>query len=294
MDNEKLNNEELNEEIVEETVTEEIEEAVAEPTEEAAESVDEMTAETVEDDGQEATDVADELAEDAEPACDAVEIADNSKNGTVAKIAAIAGGAVVLALIVFFALLNLGIVNPYEAGYVDITGETLEDMADQSGYSYKEYKKRFELPFFMPKSTNVNAAGNYVTMSAYSKISGMTIDEIKEQNGFGDDVTEKTTIGEASGNLKLSTLLGLDDVDEETAKSTFEGFKEFYELGDEVTLDTLYKDIRMTIDEKTRQNRLEEQKEQEEAQKKLEEESKETEQDEETDTETEEVDTDAE
>lgn len=289
MDNEKLNNEELNEEVMEET-TEEIVDEITEESADDAEAIGEISEVEVMDSLEESEEDSDVEEIDAE----SMEIIDGSKKILGKKIAVIAGGAVALALIVFFILLNLGVVNPYEDGYIDITGETLEDMADQSGYSVKEYKKRFELPFFMPKSTNVNAAGNHVTLKAYSKLSGMTIDEIKEQNGFSDDVTEKTTIGDASGNVKLSVMLGIDTDDKESAQQTFDSFKEFYGLGKEVTLDTLYKDVRLQIDEKSRENHLEELKEQEELKKKLEESQKESEEKEDSEDVEEETESDAE
>lgn len=82
----------------------------------------------------------------------------------------------------------------------------------------------------------------------------MEFDDFKEYYGWGDDVTEKTTIGEALDKTKLSLLLGDN-------QETMVEFREFYDLSEEVNGDTLYGEIRETIDKKAKADRIAEEKE---------------------------------
>ncbi len=259
MDNEKLNNEEELE-TAEEITTETVEETYAEETyaEETAETTD---IETVEE-------VTEETAEAEEADAEAIEAADAEGTEEVAMtkkktsvIVAIAAGVVVLLGVIFLLIMNLGIFNPYEIGYVDVTGETVADEADKTGYSFKEFKDLYDLPFFLPSTTNINAAGNHIPVKAAMKLSGATLEEVKEQRGYGDDVTENTSIGKATGDLTLAVVLGLAEADKETAEETFAQVKEHYGLGDDVTLETLYKDVRVQIDTKTKEDYLKQQEE---------------------------------
>lgn len=284
--------EEVTEEAVEEAAVEEVAEEVVE---EAAE-VTEEDAEVVEAEADAVEEVAEEDAETSEEAavdivqiwqcpkcetvcddavcsvcgeqCELIEIeatAGEITEGPRKNIAAIAGGiaAVVIALVAI--LWYAGVINPYEIGYVDVTGTTLADVADQSGYSISEYKKVNGLSWLMPKSTNENAVKNNVKVKTIIAQSGMTFEDFKEYYGWGDNVTENATVGKALGETKLSVILGVKDMEEEMANQTLSAFKEFYGFGDDVTLDTLYKDVRVAIDKKTRDNRIEQEKEAEKA-----------------------------
>lgn len=290
MDNEKLNNEEL--EVTEET-TEEVVEEVAEDTEEVAETVEEEVIEETEvEEIAEVTEDAETVGEDevtivqiwqcpkCETVCDdavcsvcgeqceLIEIeatAGEITEGPRKNIGAIAGGiaAIIIALVAI--LWYAGIINPYEIGYVDVSGVTLEELADESGYSLKEYKKVNGLSWLMPKSTNENAVKNNIKVKTTIAQSGMAFEDFKEYYGWGDNITENSTVGKALGETKLSVILGTKDMEEDMANQTLTSFKEFYGFGDEVTLDTLYKDVRVAIDKKTRETRIEQEKEAEKA-----------------------------
>ncbi len=256
MDNENLNNEEL--ETVEEAV-EVAEEIVEEVTEEAESVETEVEAEAAEEAVQ--TEAEEEIAEEY-PEEYSDEVLAKSNGG---KIAAIVGGAVVVVLAIVAALWYFGVINPYERGYVDVSGVTLEELAEQSGYTVSEFKKANGLPMLMPKSTHENAVQNNVKLKSAIVNSGMTFEDFKAHYGWGDNITENSTVGEALGEAKLSVMLGLGEVDEETAKSTLDEFKKYYELGDDVTLDTPYKEIRTHMDEKAREMNIKEKEEAEKA-----------------------------
>lgn len=290
MDNKKLNNEEL--EVTEET-TEEVVEEVAEDTEEVAETVEEEVIEETEVEGiAEVTEDAETVEEDevtivqiwqcpeCETVCDdavcsvcgaeceLIEIeatAGEITEGPRKNIGAIIGGVVAVVVALAAILWYFGIINPYEIGYVDVSGVTLEELADQSGYSLKEYKKVNGLSWLMPKSTNENAVKNNIKVKTTIAQSGMAFEDFKEYYGWGDDITENSTVGKALGATKLSVILGTKDMEADMASQTLASFKEFYGFGDEVTLDTLYKDVRVAIDKKTRETRIEQEKEAEKA-----------------------------
>ena len=298
MDNEKLNNEETVEEVVEETVEteEEVEETVAEETVE--EVAEEEIVEEIVDEPAQTEEAVEEVAEDTaeeetaeEEAVSIVQIWQCPKCETICddsvctvcgeqcelieieatagefddtprkNIGAIIGGAVAAVIVLVAALWYFGVINPYEIGYVDVSGVTLEELADQSGYSLKEYKKVNGLSWLMPKSTNENAVKNNVKVKTTIAETGMTFEEFKEYYGWGDNITENSTVGEALGETKLAIILGVKGAEEDVAEKTLASFKEFYGFGDDVTVDTLYKDVRVAIDKKTRETRIEQEKE---------------------------------
>lgn len=301
MDNEKLNNEELEvteettEEVVEEVAedtaevaeTVETEEAVEEPV--AEETVEEEIVEEMIDEPAEPEEAVEEIAEEeavnivqiwqcpeCETVCDdavcsvcgaeceLIEIeatAGEITEGPRKNIGAIIGGVAAVVVALAAILWYFGIINPYEIGYVDVSGVTLEELADQSGYSLKEYKKANGLSWLMPKSTNENAVKNNIKVKTTIAQSGMTFEDFKEYYGWGDDITENSTVGKALGETKLSVILGVKDMEEEMANQTLTSFREFYGFGEDVTLDTLYKDVRVAIDKKTRETRIEQEKE---------------------------------
>ena len=278
MDNEKLNNEEeLAAEVTEEVVSDTTEAAVLEMADETAEAV-EAEADTEAEEASEA-DYANEatgevvsdttentVLEMADYATEGtVETAKKSANKLVVGIAAaVAAAAVIVALLMAFDIvpkpfkkdanekaLKIRVVknNPYEKDYIDTTGQMIGEIADKNGYTMEEYRELFGLPKDMPASTNSNAAQNYIPLKIMMKQYEMTIDQLREAYGFGEDITEETTLGEATGELTLAALFGLSDASDEEKAENLAKIKEMYGLGDDVTLETKYKDVRQQIDE---------------------------------------------
>ena len=231
MDNEKLNNEEVveNEVVTEEDVEEPTE--VAEEIEETADDT-ESSEEVVED-----TEAVVEQSENAEGVCEP------TKKCNAGLIGLIAGGVIVIAALVAYMLFYFGVINPWEKGYVDTTGVTLQELADKSGYSLSEYKKVNGLPKMMPKSTFENAVNNSVKLKYIISKGDKTIEEWREHYGWDESVTEETTIGDAMAKTKLSVIIGGDDY--------VDIIKGIYGLPDDVTGDTLYGEVRTLIDQKT-------------------------------------------
>ncbi|MBR4720928.1 MAG: hypothetical protein IK057_04120 [Clostridia bacterium] len=228
------------EEIAEEV--KEIAEDVQENIENAAEDAEGFAQDIAEEVKEEAEEIAEDVAEAAaevqEFAGDAVETAKKS------PLKAIITALIVIILAVFCILLGLGkfpkLYNKYNhMGYVNITGRTIADIAEESGMELSDFIEQYGLPADMPGNTQESAAYYTMPVSSIANMYGMSFDDLKELLGFGDDVTEDTAWGKAEGEITLEKYIGEDN---------FEEFKEKYGFGDEVTLETKWKEVRKTVD----------------------------------------------
>lgn len=242
------------EEVTEETAAETAEEAVEEATEEA---VGEMAAENA---------VEAENAELAAEATEAAEIisADNvideKKAVPAAKLAIGAVAVLVIAAIVVLAIIFAPrLFNKYNrAGYVNVSGRTISEVAESAGMSLDDFLDSYGLPSNMPGNTSESAAYYTIPCSKMATMYGMDFATLKSTLELPDTITEETTWGEAEGEARLSVYVGEDNL---------ESFKEQYGLGDEVTGDTQWKEIRNIVDEYNRQQRIDSEKVQKEPEK---------------------------
>lgn len=166
--------------------------------------------------------------------------------------AAVAAAVLAVGVAASILLFNSGIVNPYEGDYVDVTGRTAADLAKSKNLSYSDFLKEYGLPEDMPKRTSERAVYYNIPVGKFvekNKNIG-TFEELKEQMGWDDTVTPETTIGDALDNTTLSNYVGDEQL---------ERFKSLYELGDDVTGDTLYGEVRNTVDAMEKQMRESEQ-----------------------------------
>lgn len=129
-------------------------------------------------------------------------------------------------------------------GYIDVSGKTIEDIAKESDMTVEEFLEEYDLPADMPKDTNETAAFYTIPVSRMAEMYEMDFSEMKEALQWGDEITETSTWGEAEGLTKVGIYVGEENLD---------SFKEYYGLGDEVTADTLCKDIRNIVDNKRRE-----------------------------------------
>ena len=263
----KFENEETTEEVVEETVEEVAEEAVEEVTEDAVEEVIEDTEETAEN-AETFADYSDELPEDAEDAAyigaaegDIVfdeealaemEALDGVKSSKKAGIIALSAVAVlvVAAIAVLYFMGYFGIwFNKYNKQYIDTTGRTIEEVAEMSGMTVKEFLEEYDLPKNMPKNTYESAAFYTMPGEKAAEVYGMTFDDMKKQLQLPEDADPKAPWGEIEGEVTLSVYVGGDEYVDQ--------IKEIYGLGDEVTGETKWKEIRPVIDAKQKEQREE-------------------------------------
>ena len=249
-----------------ETVEEAAEEA-ADAAEDVAEAAEEAAdvAEDVAQTAEEAVDTAETAAEDAvqtvEEAAEKTPIeVDNRKGMPRFALAAILAVAVVL--IAGILVLSLVLINsrgggryykqPYSIAeypyanekidydafskkYTDTTGQTIEDLADSIGMEYEELLMLYRLPKDFPKTMSENTAQCAIPVGRMCELRKSTLEGVKEEMGWGDDITESTPYGEALDKTLLKNAVGEEYVEE---------FKTEIGLGDDVTGDTVFGDIR--------------------------------------------------
>ncbi len=233
MEENKEFNAELQEEVVEEA-TLEAEETTEEIAEELAESEDETEA-------------------DEECECEECK-EDKSKAFVIASI-------LVSLVIVVLSFITSMSANKYNAmGYVDIYGQTVQDMADAEGCSLEDFLAMYQLPADMPGDTNSNAAENMIPAGVVAEEMTQYLGQIKSFVGMNEnvsnfelfklisgmpaEVTESMPIGEAKGLVKLKYI-----VKDETE---LEEFKAMYGFDESVTLETEFKEIRNIVDNYTK------------------------------------------
>ena len=282
----KFENENNAEETIENTVdnSADVTEETAVSPETANEAADSDDAETVEltdgadsDDAEtvELTDGAESGdAENTEPAdaAETVESADDAetvtqvipdgeadeeipaKKSKAPVIAAVVAAVVIIAAaIIVVATGKFGEwTNKYNRGYVDTTGRTVAEVAEQIGMTYEEFLEEYGLPKDMPKNTYEAVAFYTMPAKKAAEVYGISFDQIKQMLELPDDTDENKPWGEVEGEVKLGTYLGGADY--------VDTFKEQYGLGDEVTADTLWKEVRPIVDAKTKEQREEQEK----------------------------------
>ncbi len=215
--------------------------------------------------------VAEALAE--RDAQDARKKADRNKKLRVAGI--IAGAVIIVGGIVLSGFVSRGsdggvrvnsyggwlpkLVNKYNhMGYVDVTGNTIGDIAESMGMSVADFKDQFGMPEDMPASTNEMAAMYMLPAKNYGEMYGLDFASMKDilhipdTTEDGEEITEDTLWGVVQGEIKVSDYVG-DTGDGEAVKS----FKEEFGFGDEVTGDTKWKEVRNAVDEANRQTEIE-------------------------------------
>ncbi len=247
-------------ETTEEAVEEAVEEAEA-AVEEAVEEAEEINADTVEEAAGDAVEAAEDTAETISFDEAAIVNEDEQKKQLpMTKIViGVVAVLVVAAIVVLAVILGPRLFNKYnKAGYVDVSGRTVAEVAESAGMDLKDFLDSYGLPADMPGNTSESAAYYAIPCSRMATMYGMDFETLKSTLELPDTITEDTPWGEAEGEARLSVYVGEDNLD---------SFKEQYGLGDEVTGDTQWKEIRNIVDEYNRQQRIESEKAQEEAEK---------------------------
>ena len=168
-------------------------------------------------------------------------------------VAIVAAVVIIAAAIIVVATGKFGEwTNKYNRGYVDTTGRTVAEVAEQIGMTYEEFLEEYGLPKDMPKNTYEAVAFYTMPAKKAAEVYGISFDQIKQMLGLPEDTDENKPWGEVEGEVKLGTYLGGADY--------VDNFKEQYGLGDEVTADTLWKEVRPIVDAKTKEQREEQEK----------------------------------
>lgn len=251
---ENKNLENLDESTEEIQATEEVVEETVEATPE--ESVNEEIAEETPDAQEESQEAVEATSEEVPEAISEPASEKKSKAGVIVAIVLVV--AIVAAACVWFFMPK----NKYnKMGYVDISGKTVQDLADQMGIGVAEFLEQYQLPSDMPADTTESAAYYNIPVKVMAQMFGMDYATMKETLHFPETVTEDTTWGEAEGEVLLKDYVGEDNLD---------AFKEQYGFGDEVTLETKWKEVRYEVDMAQKVAREEQEKAMAEAEKEAE------------------------
>ena len=238
---ENKNNEVLEEGTAE--VEEAVEEAAVEAVEEA-EAAEEAIEETLEEeaDSSEAEKYVDTMllideVADLRMENEALKRTNKILKGVLKAIAAV----VIVACVVFGGMTAYKtFYNPYNhMGYYNISGMTLEEVAELNGMSVEQVKEMLHLPDDVKGDTYYDVIDFLVPVSYMTEMYGMSVDELKETLSLGDEITGESTWGEALDTMPLKVYLGGEDAVSE--------FVAEYNLGDDVTGDTLWGEIRKTV-----------------------------------------------
>ena len=138
-------------------------------------------------------------------------------------------------------------VNKYNTKYIDTTGRTIDDVADQSGMTLEEFLEIYRLPKDMPGDTYESAAFYTMPVSKVSEVYGLTFEDMKEQLRLPDTVAENDKWGDVEGEIPLGVYIGGEEY--------LDQFKEYYELGDNVTAETKWKNVRTIVDIRQKEER---------------------------------------
>ena len=264
--------------------TEEVVEDVSEEiSEEALETADEEIADEVSEENYEEPETAEEIAEIAEDAYETAEeivgdgeVTEEELEQVVEEIIASKKKSkapfVVVLVVVILAIIAAVVTNLFggnkynKLGYVNPGGRTIADVVEELGISLEEFLEVYSLPADMPEDTEEMAAYYSMPVKVLAQMYGLDFPTFKEAYGIPDETSPAVEDGIAG---KIKALFGGDKIvaiDENTpwgivldelklsnyvGEENIVAFKEYYGLGDEVTLETRYKEIRKIVDAKS-------------------------------------------
>lgn len=216
--------------------TEETVEAVEEVAEEVA--AEEFVEEAAEEISEETTEEPVEEVAEEPVVTEVVPEPEETKKGSK-KVGII---AVIVALIVIAAAIVTSTIdfNKYNRmGYVDISGQTIGDLAEQQGITLEEFLDMYSLPKDMTADTTEAAAYYNIPVGRIAQMYGMDFETLKTTLNLGAEVVAETPWGVAEGEVTLGDYVGAENVD---------AFKAQYALGEDVTAETKWKEIRNIVD----------------------------------------------
>lgn len=191
-----------------------------------------------------------------------IDEAEKPKKSKAGIIAVIIAAVIVILLGVYLltSSLGLGFTNKYNRmGYQDISGMTLGEMCEQIGIDLETFKEQYGLPEDMPENTNFNAAYNMMPVKIIAAMNYTDFATLKEEFKIPDttspsepkgfinkikslfskeepvEITEDTPWGVVQGEISLEYCVGAENL---------ESFKTEYGFGDEITLESKWKEVR--------------------------------------------------
>ncbi len=133
--------------------------------------------------------------------------------------------------------------NKYnKLGYINPSGKTIGQIADEQGITLKELREKYELPGDMRADTEEAAAYYSIPTGKIAELNGMSFENMKKAYGWDDSINADTPWGKAQDETLLKYMY--------SSEKALQSFKNQYELGDEITGETKYKQVRDIVAEK--------------------------------------------
>lgn len=153
----------------------------------------------------------------------------------------------IIATTVFFAIIIFIMFfsgNKYNKdGIINPSGRTISDIASERGISVAQLKEEYSLPKDMRADTLEAAAYYNIPTEKMAEMNSMTFEEFAEMFGWGDGIKPDTPWGEAQGETLLRYMY--------RSEKALDSFKKQYNLGDDVTGETKYKEVRDRVSAET-------------------------------------------
>lgn len=139
--------------------------------------------------------------------------------------------------------------NLFDKAVADGTApQTVKTLARSAGQSVNEFLEENGITDgSVDGNTSTEDFYNHMSVERYAAYNGQDYASFVEQNGLKDKVTETTSWADAQKLIPLGTYIGLDAA-AEGAADQFNMFKQMYGLGEDVTLDTPWGDVKDTIE----------------------------------------------
>ena len=133
----------------------------------------------------------------------------------------------------------------YNKDYINVTGKTIGDIAKEQGMDFDEFLATNGYPADMHEDTYETAAYYSRNVERVAQDAGATLEELQMIFGL-DKIDPDATWGEVYDTIKLRNIVGEDGLD---------AFKKQFDLGDDVTLDTKWGEIRNIVDKHEKESR---------------------------------------
>ncbi len=153
--------------------------------------------------------------------------------------------AVVVAVALFFGGVTAyrTFYNPYNnMGYYNMSEMTFADFSEMSGVSMEEAIIMYGLPEDLKADTYYDVVEFLIPLSYMAKINGVDVAVVKEVFGFGEEITDESTWGEALDSLTIDKYIELSGMEQ-----TVEELISEYGLKSTVTGETLWGEVRGKI-----------------------------------------------
>lgn len=126
--------------------------------------------------------------------------------------------------------------------------QTVKTLARSAGMSVQEFLEENGITDgSVDGNTEASEFYNHMTVDRYAAYNGMALEDFLADCGLTGKVTETTTWADAQLLIPLGTYIGVDPT-VEGYEEQFNIFKTMYNLGDDVTVDTPWGEVKDTVE----------------------------------------------